>query len=176
MLARLYLCCSLCTFSLQHYVLLVCHKHVEPTLGILREAIVKLGDPNTYVMEHPLRLIECNDSEGNVIRILTSDFSLETVEISDLYRNWWQIELFFKWIKQHLLVKKCYGTSKNAVYNQIRLALITYCLTLLMQKNITYQGRLLNVFKHLQLCWAEPFETFIKALFRPPSRHSKGRR
>ena len=127
-------------------------------------------------MEHPLRLIECLDSEGNRIRILTSDFNLSVEEISDLYRSRWQIELFFKWIKQHLHVKKCYGTSKNAVYNQIRLALITFCLTLLMQKNCTYSGSLLDVYKHLRLCWEETFAEFLKALFRSPSRSSAGRR
>lgn len=151
-------------------------KPVDPSSGILREAIVTLGNKNTYLMEHPLRLIECLDSEGNRIRILTSDFNLSVEEISDLYRSRWQIELFFKWIKQHLHVKKCYGTSKNAVYNQIRLALITFCLTLLMQKTCTYSGSLLNVFKHLQLCWEEAFAEFLKALFRSPSRSSTGRR
>jgi hypothetical protein len=151
-------------------------KPIDPSSSILREAIVRLGNKNSYLMEHPLRLIECLDSEGNRIRILTSDFSLSVEEISDLYRSRWQIELFFKWIKQHLHVKKCYGTSKNAVYNQIRLALITFCLTLLMQKNCTYSGSLLDVFKHLQLCWDEAFAEFLKTLFRQPSRSSTGRR
>jgi hypothetical protein len=151
-------------------------KPIDPNSGILREAIVRLGNKNSYLMEHPLRLIECLDSEGNRIRILTSDFNLTVEEISDLYRSRWQIELFFKWIKQHLHVKTCYGTSKNAVYNQIRLALITFCLTLLMQKNCTYSGSLLDVFKHLQLCWDEAFAEFLKALFRQPSRSSTGRR
>lgn len=126
-------------------------------------------------MEHPLRLVECLDSEGNRVMMITSDFHLDAVEISELYRNRWQIELFFKWIKQHLHVKKCYGTSKHAVYNQIRLALITFCLTLFMQKNVDHKGSLLGVFKHLRLCWDEAFSAFILALFHPPSRRSRGR-
>lgn len=151
-------------------------KTVDPESGILRDATVKLGNKYTYLMEHPLRLIECLDSEGNTVMILTSEFNMSAEEIGDLYRNRWQIELFFKWIKQHLHVKKCYGTSRNAVYNQIRIALITFCLTLLMQKNITHQGPLLEVFKHLQLCWEETFASFLRALFRSPIRSSRGRR
>nr|NNM90202.1 transposase [Bacilli bacterium] len=51
---------------------------------------------------------------------------LNAQEIGALYRKCWQIELFFKWIKQHLVIKRFYGTSKWAVYNQLWLALITY--------------------------------------------------
>jgi hypothetical protein len=151
-------------------------KPVDPQSGILRDATVRLGSKNAYLMENPLRLIECLDSEGKRVMILTSDFNLSAEEISDLYRNRWQIELFFKWIKQHLHVKKCYGTSKNAVYNQIRIALITFCLTLLMQQNVLHQGSLLDVFKHLQLGWEKTLEAFLQDLFRSPSRRSKGRR
>jgi hypothetical protein len=148
---------------------------LDPKSGVLRDATVRLGNKNSYLMEHPLRLIECLDSEGKQVMILTNDFKLSAQEISDLYRNRWQIELFFKWIKQHLLVKKCYGTSKNAVYNQIRISLITFCLTLLMQRKIDHHGKLLDVFTHLQLCWEDKFNMFLQHLFRPPSRKSKGR-
>lgn len=149
---------------------------VDPQSGILREAVVRLGNKNTYLMEHPLRLIECLDKEGNRVMIITNDFNLSVEEIGDLYRNRWQIELFFKWIKQHLHVKKCYGTSRNAVYNQIHAALIAYCLTLLMRLNVAYEGSLLEVLKHLRLGWEGTLAAFIQALFRPPSRNSKGRR
>lgn len=149
---------------------------VDPESSILRDATVRLGNAKSYLMKHPLRLIECLDSEAKLVMILTSDFNLSTEEISDLYRNRWQIELFFKWIKQHLRVKKCYGTSKNAVYNQIRIALITYCLTLLMQQNVQHKGSLLEVFMYLQQCWEKTFKDFLQDLFRPPSRRSMGRR
>ncbi|WP_376769397.1 transposase [Paenibacillus germinis] len=68
----------------------------QPNPNILREAVVLLGDQKTYLMESPLRLIECLDGEGNLVRILTNDFNLESDEISELYRKRWQIELFFK--------------------------------------------------------------------------------
>lgn len=151
------------------------HK-VEPNSNILREATVLLGDKKTYLMESPLRLIECLDGEGNLVRILTNDFKLDSEEISELYRKRWQIELFFKWMKQHLHIKGCYGTSRTAVYNQIRIALITFCLTLLIQLQVSFKGSLLTVFKHVNLGWDKPFEQFIEALFREPTRTSEGRR
>ena len=148
----------------------------KPSSNILREATVLLGDKKTYLMESPLRLIECLDGEGNLVRILTNDFKLDSDEISELYRIRWQIELFFKWMKQHLHIKRCYGTSRTAVYNQIRIALITFCLTILIQLNVSYKGSLLTVFKHVNLAWDTTFELFIEALFREPTRSSQGRR
>jgi hypothetical protein len=133
----------------------------DPNASISREATVQLGNPNTYLTELPLRLIECLDGEGKLVRILTNDFRLTSDEISDLYRKRWQIELFFKWMKQHLHIKGCYGTSKTAVYNQIRVALITFCLTLLMKSKTTYRGHLLTVFKCLGNAWDQTYQAFM---------------
>jgi hypothetical protein len=149
---------------------------IKPSSNVLREATVQLGNKNTYLMESPLRLIECLDGEGKIIRIITNDFRLTTEEISDLYRKRWQIELFFKWMKQHLHIKGCYGTSKTAVYNQIRVALITFCLTLLTKLKTTYRGSLLTVFKCLGNAWDQAYQAFMDALFREPTRSSAGRR
>jgi hypothetical protein len=143
---------------------------------IQREAVVLLGDPKTYQMKNPLRLIETLDGEGNLVTILTNDMNMSVEELSDVYRKRWQIELFFKWIKQNLKIKRCFGQSANAVYNQIRIALITFCLTLLMKKKVAFQGRLLSIQKWLRHSWDEPFSTFIQKLFHKPTRRSKGRR
>jgi plasmid maintenance system killer protein len=148
---------------------------VSPNSGVLRYAIVRLGSPYMYQTEHELLLIETVDSEGNVIKIVTNDWSLTDQEISDIYRNRWKIELFFKWIKQHLRVKKFYGTSENAVYNQIHIALITFCLSLLMQIKTEAKDTLLHLHTMLQLCWADPFPSFLKKLCRKRRRTSKGR-
>lgn len=79
-------------------------------------------------MTHPLRLIQTQDGEGNLVTILTNDLALAAEGICDVYRQRWQIELFFKWVKQHLVLKRLYGKSETAVYNQLKIALITYCL------------------------------------------------
>lgn len=149
---------------------------LKPNSNVLREATVQLGNKNTYLMESPLRLIECLDGEGKLVRIITNDFRLTTNEISDLYRKRWQIELFFKWMKQHLHIKGCYRTSKTAVYNQIRVALITFCLTLLTKLKTTYRGSLLTVLKCLGNVWDQTYQAFMDALFREPTRSSAGRR
>lgn len=79
-------------------------------------------------------------------------------------------------MKQHLHIKGCYGTSKKAVYNQIRVALITFCLTLLMKLKTTYRGSLLTVFKIIGNAWDQVYQAFMDALFREPTRCSVGRR
>jgi hypothetical protein len=143
---------------------------VDPSTPVRREAIVKLRK-----MKHPVRLIETEDSQGNLIRIIMNDAKRSAQEISDLYRNRWQIELFFKWMKQHLVLKKCYGKSENAVYNQIYIAMITFCLNLLMKKRVSYKGTLLELFDFLEEYWWRSFNVFVKELFRPPDRTSRGK-
>lgn len=144
---------------------------VDPSSNILREAVVKLGK-----MKYPVRLVETKDSQGNTISIIINDAKMSAQEISDLYRNRWQIELFFKWMKQHLILKKCYGKSANAVYNQIYLAMITFCLTLLIKKKVSFQGTLLDMLEFLGEYWSKSFNTFIKELFKKSKRTSNGRR
>ncbi|MFB4166335.1 IS4 family transposase, partial [Alteribacillus sp. JSM 102045] len=143
---------------------------VEHSSGITREAIVKLGK-----MKHPLRLVEALDREGNKIAIVCNDAKISAEEISDLYRSRWQIELFFKWVKQHLILKKLYGKSANAVFNQIYIAMIVFCLTLLMKHQLNYKGSLLEMLDWICDCWSKSFKNFIREVFKPPSRQSKGR-
>ena len=138
---------------------------------IKREAIVYLGK-----MKHPLRLIETVDSEGNRIEIITNDAKITAEEISILYRNRWKIELFFKWMKQHTVLKTCYGKSENAVHNQIYLAMITYCLTLLMKNKVQYKGTILNLKKYISSYCLINYVDFIQSLFAPCRRRSKGRK
>lgn len=149
---------------------------VEPNTPFIREAVVRLGNPSTYQMRHPLRLIETMDREGNRITIITNDMKMSPQEISDVYRYRWQIELFFKWCKQHLHIKKFYGHSRAAVYNQIRIALITFCLTLLLKNKIAYTGTLWTLFKLIRIRWSTCLPSFVQMLHRNPERTSKGRK
>lgn len=149
---------------------------VNPESPVRRDAFVRLGSFPNYVMEHQLRLVETVDTEGNRVVILTNDLTLNAQEISDLYRKRWQIELFFKWIKQHLVIKHLYGKSEMAVYNQLRLGLVTYCLLVLLQLNVEHRGRLLEIFKYIRLHWADEFALFVRVLHAKPERTSIGRR
>ena len=144
---------------------------------IYKDQEVFLGKEQTGTkMTHSLRLIETLDGEGNLVKIVTSCFDLSAKEIGDLYRYRWKIETFFKWMKQHLRIKSFYGKSSNAVYNQIWIALITYCLGVLMKQNVSYDGPLLEVKDTLRNLLFKGFDAFIGALFRKPTRTSEGRK
>ena len=148
----------------------------DPTSLVKKDQIVFLGTDGINKMEHPLRLVETEDTEGNPIIILTNDFKLSATEISNIYRYRWQIELFFKWIKQHLRVKHFYGLSPRAVENQLFIALITYCLLLLLKAKTGFQGPLLTIKRHLITCLYDPFTTFVRKLYRKFGPRTKGRR
>ncbi|WP_164217324.1 IS4 family transposase [Virgibacillus sp. YIM 98842] len=149
----------------------------DPENFIFKDQEVFLGnEQNGTKMEHPLRLIETKDGEGNLVIIVTSCFDLSAKEITDLYRYRWKIETFFKWMKQHLKIKTFYGKSQNAVYNQLWIALITYGLQVLLQSKAGNHGALLDIKRTLQSFLFKRFDGFIRALFRKPTRTSKGRK
>lgn len=139
--------------------------------SIQREAIVLLGK-----MKHPLRLIETVDSEGKQIKIVVNDAKMPAEEVSRIYRDRWKIELFYKWIKQHMVVKTLYGKSQNAVHNQVYMAMIAFCLILLLQFDLKYKGRILGLKKHLAQFIFNRVPELVKELFKPPSRQSTGRK
>lgn len=88
-----------------------------------------------------LRLIYFYSSEKNaVIKFITNNFHLEAPTIALLYKYRWQIELFFRWIKQHLRITSFFGTSGNAVMSQIYIALITFCILALAADQIGHKG------------------------------------
>jgi IS4 transposase len=148
---------------------------VDPDGVIDKDQIVRLGEGRNQ-MKHDLRLIETKDTEDNPIIILTDDFAISALEIGDIYRYRWQIELFFKWIKQHLTVKHLYGASDQAVENQIFITLITYCLLMLLKTETGFRGTLQTIQRLLKTCFCETFDSFLEKLFRKSNRSSKGRR
>lgn len=148
-----------------------------PTSGnITKHQLVRLGKDGSTKMEHPLQLIETQDSKGNKIIIITNKLELSVDELSSIYLYRWQIEVFFKWLKQQFCIKHFYGQSPQAVENQILIALITHCLLMLLKLKTGYQGLMLNFKRMLITCLLEAFSTFIRKLHRKPKRTSKGRR
>jgi IS4 transposase len=79
---------------------------------------------------------------------LTNDFNVDAKIIADLYRYRWQIELFFKWIKQHLKIKAFWGHSENAVKTQICIALCTYLIVAILKKKLNVDR---NIYEILQI-------------------------
>lgn len=149
---------------------------VKPGSVIKKDRIVILGKDGLTKMHHPLRSIETEDLNGNPIIIITNNFELPAEEIGDIYRYRWQIELFFKWIKQHLYIKHFYSLSQQAVEMQLYIALITYCMLKLIKLKTGYEGPLLQIQRLLKTCLYEPFPYFVQKLYRKPKRSSKGRR
>jgi IS4 transposase len=149
-------------------------RSVDQNSPVKSDLVVRLGT-SVKTMKHNLRLIEVTDTQGNPIKIITNDFQLSSEELGEIYRHRWQIELFFKWMKQHCCVKHFYGLSQQAVENQIYLALITYCLLQLLKLRTAYQGSLLQILTLLTTCLYDLFELFVEKLSRK-RRCSKGRR
>ena len=97
----------------------------------------------------PLRRVVYYDEEqGRTFVFLTNNFVLPAPIIAELYRNRWSVELFFKWLKQHLKIKKFWGTSENAVRIQIYCAIITYCLVVIVKYDMKLER---SVYEILQI-------------------------
>jgi len=93
-----------------------------------------------------LRLIEYKDEKTNkVYQFITNNFDFSAKTIADLYKQRWQVELFFKWIKQHLKIKTFFGTSKNAVMTQVWIAMIYYLLLSWIKYQTKFKGSLLSL-------------------------------
>ena len=112
-------------------------REVDQSAGLFSDETIKLTGPLTS-QKYPdsLRLVVYEDFGTNTVyRFLSNNFKLEALTIVELYRERWQIELFFKWIKQHLHIKTFYGTTQNAVYTQIWIAICDYLLLIIAKKH-----------------------------------------
>lgn len=112
------------------YEVIETNHNINDLVGIVGDKIIHLAG---YVSEkkYPvdLRLVEFYDAESEeVITFLTNNFELGPLVIANIYRNRWQIETFFKWIKQNLTIKALWGYSKNAVQTQLWVAICAYLL------------------------------------------------
>ena len=104
----------------------------------------------------PLRRIRFKDPEsGKTLIFLTNNFTLPALTITQLYRCRWQVELFFKWIKQHLRIKAFFGTSENAVKLQIWIAVSVYVLVAIVKKRLKITASLYEILQILSLTMFE---------------------
>lgn len=99
----------------------------------------------------PLRRIVVKDETGKRVSFLTNNFSLKPETIAALYKQRWQVELFFKWIKQHLRIKAFFGTTENAVKTQIWIAIATYVLIAIAKKRLQLPQSLYEILQILSL-------------------------
>jgi hypothetical protein len=113
-----------------------------------------------------LRRVVVRDETGKRIAFLTNNFALKPELIAQLYRQRWQVELFFKWIKQHLRIKAFLGTSENAVKTQIWIAVCTYVLIAIAKKRLHLPHSLYEILQILSLTMFET--TPLNQLLTPP--------
>ncbi len=106
-------------------------RSVEPETGVLSDEIIEFtGHASKQKYPNQLRLVRYHDQENNkMFTFLTNDFELDAKTIADIYKARWEIELFFKTVKQNLKIKRFMGTSRNAVMTQIWIAMVVYLLT-----------------------------------------------
>ena len=103
-----------------------------------------------------LRRISYFDAESeNRLVFLTNHFLLPPLSIAQLYQCRWQVELFFKWIKQHLRIKAFFGTSENAVKTQIWIAISIYVLVAIVKKQLNIHRSLAEILQILTICLFE---------------------
>ena len=111
---------------------------VDKQTGVISDEIVRLTKKNSK-QKYPeeFRMVVYEDfATGNLYRFITNHLGYDALTIAELYRERWNVELFFKWIKQHLHIKSFYGTSENAVYTQIWIAVCAFLLLAIAKKHM----------------------------------------
>ena len=130
---------------------------IDKTTGLHSDqTIVLAGVKSSHAYCEPLRKIRYFDVETDKHFVFrTNNFVLPALTIAQLYKCRWQIELFFKWIKQHLRIKAFYGTSSNAVRTQVWIAISVYVLVAIVKKELKIERSLSEI---LQILSVNPFE------------------
>jgi Transposase DDE domain/Domain of unknown function (DUF4372) len=130
---------------------------VDKSTGVMADQTIALDGFYTK-RDYPqhLRRVRYVDPEtGKRLVFLTNNFSLPAITIAALYKKRWQVELFFKWIKQNLRIKHFYGTSENAVKTQIWIAVCVYVLAAIIRKELDLE---ISLYTFLQILSVRPFE------------------
>jgi len=126
---------------------------VDKTTGLRCDQTIVLTGPKTATLYPlPLRRIRYTDpTTGKRLVFLTNNFTLPALTIAQLYKARWQVELFFKWIKQHLRIKAFYGTSPNAVKTQVWIAVSVYVLVAILKKRLGLPQSLYTILQVLSV-------------------------
>jgi len=130
---------------------------VDRSTGLRSDQTIRLTGPqSSHRYPAPLRRIHYFDVQKDLrLVFLTNNFQLAPLTIAELYRARWQVELFFRWIKQHLRIRAFYGTSENAVKTQVWVAITVYVLVAILKKQLRLD---LSLYKILQILSVTIFE------------------
>ena len=147
-------------------------QRIDRSTGLIcDQTIVLTGVHSPQDYQAPLRRIRFKEpTTAKTLVFLTNNFGLPALTIAELYRCRWQVELFFKWIKQHLRIKAFFGTSENAVKTQTWIAVATYVLIAIIKKRAALPHSLYQILQILSLTMFErtPLNQLLTTL---PARH-----
>jgi hypothetical protein len=126
---------------------------VDKSIGVqCDQSIILAGQQSRQDYPERLRRIRYYDQAADKrIVPITNNWSLPAITIAELYRCRWQVELFFKWIKQHLRIKAFFGTTENAVKTQIWIAISVYVLVAIIKKRLKLEHSLYTILQILSL-------------------------
>ncbi|MGB8480319.1 MAG: IS4 family transposase [Acidobacteriaceae bacterium] len=126
---------------------------VDKSTGVRSDQTViltALGSASVY--PDPLRRVTyCNPETGKRLKFLTNNFTLPALTIAQIYKRRWEVELYFRWIKQHLRIKAFFGTRENAVKSQIWIAVSVYVLVAIMRKRLKLEASLYQLLQILSV-------------------------
>lgn len=146
------------------YMVIGCNFNIDERTGLRSDKTIKLKGPKSKrLYPEMLRMVEYYDDEKDMIFVfLTNNFEVSALEIARLYRNRWQIEVFFKWIKQNLTIKTLWGHSENAVNVHIWVAICTYLIVAYVKFKLKST---LSIYEIMQILGISSFDkTSVKEL------------
>jgi hypothetical protein len=131
----------------------VSSRRVRKRSGLRSDQTIRLTGVNTATdYPEPLRRVRYHDPDNDKILVfLTNNFSLPALTVAQLYKARWRVELFFKWIKQHLRIKAFFGTSENAVKTQVWIAISVYVLVAILKKRLALPHSLYTILQFLSV-------------------------
>lgn len=131
--------------------------NIDENTGLRSDKIIELnGYKSKQLYPEPIRLVEYYDNEKDIIlRFLTNNINVTALEVAYLYRNRWQIEVFFKWIKQNLTITTLWGHSENAVNIHIWVAISTYLIVAKMKHTLKSE---LSIYEIMQIIGVSVFD------------------
>ncbi len=146
------------------YTVMECNYNLDEKTGLRGDKRIKLeGYKSKQLYPKTLRIVEYYDDEKDIMLVfLTNNFEVTALEIAHLYRNRWQIEVFFKWIKQNLTIKRLWGHSENAVNIHIWVAICTYLIVAHVKYSLKSN---LTIYETMQILGISAFDkTPVKEL------------
>jgi transposase len=142
--------------------------NIDPATGLRADSTIRLTTAKSAKLYPlPMRMVDYHDDENDIdLRFITNNFELSALDVAHLYKHRWQIEVFFKWIKQNLTIKRLWGHSENAVHIHIWVAISTYLVVAYLKVQMHSE---FSIYEILQILSISAFDkTPIRELLTQP--------